>query len=299
MPRRRSAPTRARESGARGARLPLGAGERIRQDLDPPRRRQRVVEDEVAPSRHLAALAARPADPFRDLAPAADHAPGAETPDLTGAGRRVEAHLRERDAEFGHPALLVGRRSHFPDRIEADVDPVVIVVVVVGLQAGWVGREQIAGLVIVTGVELDRHRIGRRAVVAAGESACDPIGRPIETADRDVDELIVVRDLDQRAFARRLVVVRIPLHVLAGALGAAPHFVVEGAIDSGGGVAGDPEGVQDLARLRGNHRFIRAKDDVRDAAGGGILSVRAGRACEADGQGEQTEGTGADHSSVR
>ena len=91
-PIRASSPVAAPPSPARSG-SELAASQGIGNQLEPPRRGHTLVEHDVAEERHLASLAARLGDPGSRLALAPDLTLNVEPPDLTGIGRRREAHL--------------------------------------------------------------------------------------------------------------------------------------------------------------------------------------------------------------
>ena len=108
---------------------------------------------------------------------------------------------------------------------------------------------------IVSGIKAEGDDIAAlRKVVAAAKAGAD-LRRVIRVAmSREVEIPIVVRDLDDGGFGRRFQVVGLLLHEVFERLRVVPHLVVQPSVDPRGGAA-DPERMQFLSGLLGNHRF--------------------------------------------
>ena len=156
----------------------------------------------------------------------------AEAPDLPGTGGGGEAHLGERDTVLRHPALRGHRGSHFPHAFVIAVRVGVVVEGEVRLHARRVGLEHVAGLVVVARIEPDADAVARRRLVAAAETADDPVRRPIVAANHHVDEAIVIGELEPRPFGHRIAVVGIPLDEAFNRLRLAPGLVVGQPVDA-------------------------------------------------------------------
>src|SRR5215204_3056368 len=95
--------------------------------FDAPRRIERRVENEMTPSRYDPLLSARTGRPVAGLVQSLNRAAEAEAPDLAGARRRDEPHLRKRDAVFGDPSFIGEGRPHLPHALVIAVGGGVVV----------------------------------------------------------------------------------------------------------------------------------------------------------------------------
>ena len=120
---------------------------------------------------------------------------------------------------------------------------------------------------VVSRIETEGDDIALRKVVAAAKARADLRRVSRIAMSRDVEIPIVVRDLDDGAFGRRLQVVGLFLHEVFDRLRVVPHLVVQPSVDPRRGAA-DPERMQFLARLLGNHRLRARRGPLAETLAG-------------------------------
>ena len=215
------------ERVARFRRLRVHLADDIRDELQPLRRLAQLQMREIAEVGDEAVRALRDERPRVGLVEAADLAHDGE-PERRIVGR-IEAQLREGDAELRAPAVLVARDGDVPHGV-----PAAVVVPVVGpgavlLHARGIDAELERRAAIVERVDDDLQPVGRGFGVAPRAQADEPIGLRVVRADRDVEIRGVVHHLHVGREGRRGAVLRIALpevadggHLLPNRLGERP-----------------------------------------------------------------------------
>ena len=223
---------------------------------------------ELAELVHAARVLARDQLPLVLFLVAGDPAPGVHAPDLLVL--RAEAQLVERHPELGGPTRASWADLAVPDRVPGGV-PLRLAVAEDQVDLAAPGRqvELEARALVVVAVEADADHVDGVAqeVVAAARVAVD-LRRVVVGADREVDVLVVVEDLELGRLGRRRALDRKLLLVVARPLSLLPRLVVEPPVDRRG-LSLETHRLVDAGRVLAAEGFATGPA----AAGGGVVGA--------------------------
>ena len=142
----------------------LGLGrqiaDRVRKELEPPRRARELEAVQLAELRDDAVGALRDERPGRRLVVACNLSRERQAEDRFRRGWKTQ--LRERNAELRAPPVGPARDDHVPDRVPSLILVAVVEVVLVLLHSRRIHRELVRGPLVVIGVDQHRHPVGWR-----------------------------------------------------------------------------------------------------------------------------------------
>jgi hypothetical protein len=208
----------------------LGAGGRVRQQVEVRARLDAVESFQVAQARREATILLEDQFPPVRFVLATDEPFDVEAPDLAVAAR--EAQLRERDAHLRRPAVAVHGDLRVPDAVPRVVFGRVVVDGRVAERTGGGHLEPRAGQVIVVRIEIDDDVVGiETGCVAARQASPDLRRLRIEHPRPDIECLVVVHHADLCPLGRRLPFLRVGLGEAGRRRRLAPRGLVEAAVE--------------------------------------------------------------------
>jgi hypothetical protein len=168
-------------------------------------------------------------------------------------GRRPEAQLRERHAEFGAPSTLVAADGDVPDRIPPLIVVTVVEPVGVRFDASRIDGELIRAPPIVKRIDHHADPVRRGMVVAASSDSHDARRFRIDRLHGDVNGVVVVRDPRFGVERGLRAVVRVALPKAGDDGRLLPHRVGEISVQPNGGgrgqwLGGDARGAGSVRR---------------------------------------------------
>jgi hypothetical protein len=211
-----------------------GTGQQVRPQRNSPGTRQHAQTNQLALGAQMVkALRPAPRLPERLLVLATDETADVESEGGAGAG--VEAQRVERNSEQRPPPSRVASDRHVPDAIPVGVERFYTAELSVPHCTVRVGLKDKRRAAVVKTVDQDGDVVvGAQGRVASQLGRADLLWIPVEGVDRDVECIVIARDLDDRALTRRRPLSWLALAEIGDRIGCAPECVTQTGVERNG-----------------------------------------------------------------